>query len=120
MKPKKPSLAIAVGIGEPQQSRLSEPPKFGRKESAASEATPVEAPKTVDKQPVEPKGAVAIPPHAVCFRDASETCGNCRYMAQDGMCEVIQTAVQPGDGCNAFSGRDDAGAETGEIEEHEA
>lgn len=73
-----PTLAIAIGTGKGKAS----PPD--------------------PEEPMEQPAGEAIPPEAVCFRTAAETCGGCVHF-DGGNCAKLQMPVAEGDGCNLFS-----------------
>ena len=51
----------------------------------------------------QPAGDTMVTPAAVAYRTGDETCGNCRYMGPDGLCDVLHINVAPPDSCMAFS-----------------
>lgn len=45
-----------------------------------------------------------VKPESVNYHDDAQSCSQCQYMGDGGMCSVLKMQVSPDGGCNAFEG----------------
>lgn len=112
---KKPALAIAIGASPKPASAPPDmpPPDPEMDDPAAAEADPTGA-----AGAAAGTGEVKPNPEAVDYRTSEETCGNCSYMQDSGMCShpIVAQQVSPGDSCAAFDAREGEESDPNEQE----
>jgi hypothetical protein len=58
-------------------------------------------------------GEGGVKPEWVAYHTGDETCQNCEYMADGGMCDVLKMNVGPNDHCEAFEPKQDQSGQMG-------
>ncbi len=107
----KPDLTMILGIGG-KKPKHSAPPSFD-----SAEEEPLPTAEAGEPEPEGDEGGEAIPPEAVCYRDAQQHCEACVYMGEDGTCSKLKIPVEPTASCNLFSATDQGAADLSMGEE---
>lgn len=84
-------------------------PGMGKMHGAENAPPPKAKPQQAEDEP-DGEGR-AVPPEAVSFRTSGQTCSNCEYMGEGGMCSWLKFGVDPGDSCNLFEEKAEEPAE---------